>query len=216
MKHRLFSLLRLLAGLSAVAVVLGCDKDDDKPLGDGHDFGSNDPNLVIAVGDSITRGLGVAASQAYPAVLSGLIGKTVRNLGSDGARVVISTDAIVGALSRYQAGFVVILFGANDVITGGDTESIISALRTIVVTAKGRNTIPVLMTLTPMSGNHELWAATASNLNGRIRQLAGETGAALVDLESAFDGAETYLQEDGLHPNATGQAVIAAALADLF
>lgn len=214
MKHLIFGTLRMLVGLLVVAFVLGCE--DDKPLGDGYDFGDNDPGVIVAIGDSITSGRGVGASQAYPAILSGLTGKTVVNRGTTGVHAPESVGTAVNALANYQPGFMVILLGSNDVLHGYDTEASIAALRQIVEAAKGRQAIPVLMTLTPMTGGHEAFAGTARNLSNRIRQLAGETGTALVDVESAFGGGETYMQEDGLHPNVTGQGVIASALAGVF
>jgi lysophospholipase L1-like esterase len=76
--------------------------------------------------------------------------------------------------------------------------------------AKARQTVPVLGTLTPMTGTHDLWASGVTALNPRIRALAAEEGARLADLEKAFGGSpEQYLQGDGLHPNAAGNEIIA-------
>ena len=46
--------------------------------------------------------------------------------------------------------------------------------------------------------------------------MASEEGAALVDLNSSFAPPEDLLIDDGLHPNAAGQQLIATLFADVF
>ena len=195
--------------------LVGCESDGDGggSLGDGHDFGENSRDVYTAVGDSITRGYG--ASVPYPAVLSSMLGKRVVNRGVNGATTGEGLSSVGSALSNDKPGFLLILFGANDVIRSNDPAMVIEQLRGIIQAAKNNKTIPVLATLTPQVTGHAAFAGGVISLNARIRTLAAEEGVELVDLESAFTGHNEYLQSDGLHPNNTGLSVMAAEFFDV-
>src|SRR5450759_560088 len=67
----------LLGGLLMLA---GCESGNKSHLGDGHDFGRNNPNLYVALGDSITAGAGLAnPNDRYSDKLAGLLDKNVMN-----------------------------------------------------------------------------------------------------------------------------------------
>ncbi len=215
MKDRFLSTLKAAVALSALFLVLGCD-DDDSSLGEGHDFGENDPDVIAAVGDSITRGYGVAASEAYVSLLGGMTGKTVLNFGVNAAIALDSIDRAIGALDGRRPGFLIIFLGINDVVRSHSSDETISALTTIISEARDRSTIPILLTLPVPIAGHELWQGSARKLSARIRQLGAAQGVVVVDIEAYLAGNEAYMQEDGLHPNAEGQALIASALAGLF
>jgi lysophospholipase L1-like esterase len=68
--------------------------------------------------------------------------------------------------------------------------------------------------MTPMSGSHRLWAGSAKTLSSRIRALAAEEGATLVDLEEKFGTGEGLILGDGLHPNDAGNQLMAEAFRD--
>ena len=211
-----FSRLRLptLLILAALALLAGCE--DDGGPGDGHDFADKNPNIIVALGDSITAGSELSGYPAYPAILAALTGKTVINAGSDGQTSLGGAGRVTGLVDGYKAGYLLVLYGANDVIHGIPRDATIAALRSIISTARSRNTIPVLATLTPAFGPHGYMKGGVDELNFRIRQLAGEEGVALVDLAGAFgDGTELILG-DGLHPNETGTERIASSFAGIF
>lgn len=178
-------------------------------LGDGHDFGSNDPNLYAAFGDSITAG----DSTSYPAILSGLIGKPVANEGVPGSTSDQGAARVGGVLRSLKPGYLLILYGANDVIHGRDDAATIANLQSIIQAARNNQTIPVIATLTPMDYSHAIFNGGVKSLNDAIRNLASQEGVTLVDLESAFGSNPIYLQSDGLHPNDQGYALIAQEFA---
>jgi lysophospholipase L1-like esterase len=61
-----------------------------------------------------------------------------------------------------------------------------------------------------MNRGHEAYDGGVDALNPEIKKMAGEEGASVVDLHSAFSGnEETHLGADGLHPNNAGQQLIA-------
>lgn len=179
--------------------------------GSSHDFGANDPNVVACVGDSITRGYLLGAADSYPAQLAGLTGKTVYNRGVDGARSSYGVSVTGSVLSSYKPGYLLILFGVNDLIHGGSYAAVIADLRTMVQAAKGNSTVPIVGTLTPTYGGHSF--VDVSALNNEIRTMASEEGVSVADLESAFGTDESLILSDGLHPSAAGAAVIARVFA---
>ena len=199
---RWLSVLSSIALCLAIAGLTGCEGDSGG-LGDGHDFGANDPNLYVAMGDSIT-------AAGWPSILAGKLGAPVVNRGVPGARSDQGAASVNGTLSRYKPGFLLILYGANDVIHGANYDGPIAYLRSMIGAAKANQTIPVIGTLTPMSASHQLWAGGVTEMNRRIRAMASEEGCAVADLEGAFGNNPEYLLPDGLHPTAAGSERIAS------
>ena len=68
--------------LLTAVIITGCENSNR--LGDGHDFGDNDQNVYLALGDSITYGYGLSSQATYSVKLSAMIGKTVINAGIGG------------------------------------------------------------------------------------------------------------------------------------
>ncbi|MBT3294349.1 MAG: SGNH/GDSL hydrolase family protein [Verrucomicrobia bacterium] len=184
-----------------------------------HDFGDNDPDLYVAMGDSITKGIGVAP---YPAMLADLILKTVINEGISGEHAYEGAARVGAMLMQYKPGYLLILYGANDIVHRESTEDIVEDLRQIVNAARDVKAVPVLATLTPMVRSHRGFQGPVLALNARIRSLAVAEDILLVDLEAVFDSfdddedpydldEDDLLQRDGLHPNETGNLEIALA-----
>lgn len=202
---------------AAVAFWAGCeDSGGDKKLGDGHDFGNNDPNLVYCIGDSITAGNAVAGLTPYPGLLGPMIGKNVVNAGAGGAMSSHGADIAPGILGGRKPGFLIIFYGAVDAIFDRSIDSTIGNLRSIVQAAKANKTIPIVATCLPQIREHQAFNGTINQLNPRIAQMADEEGAVLADLHSGFSPPESYLVDDGLHPNQAGEQLIATLFADVF
>ncbi len=205
----------VLAALVSLAFMFsGCDSSTGH-FGDGHDFGNNNPALYVAFGDSITYGTGVSSADSYPSKLSGMLMRTVINEGYPGAESYVGSDLVHGILNQYKPGILLILFGVNDLIMGYGEDFAIENLRYICQAAIDNKTIPVLATLTPVAGTHQIWTSGVERLNVLIRQLAVDMNVALVDLDAAFKWDPLYLQEDGLHPNVMGYNLMALTFYDV-
>ena len=178
----------------------------------GRDFGDNNPNLYVAVGDSITRGYG--SSTSWPSELSALLGKDVVNRGVDGAMTSDGITMTSRALGQYKPGYLLIYLGANDVIHVLDNGGTIERLRTIINAAQDNKTVPVIATITPMTRDHEVFDGSAADLSARIISLAAEEDVSVVDLRSRFIGHSEWMQSDGLHPNDEGLRQVALAFLD--
>jgi len=201
--------------IGAIFMLSGCESGGGGgSLSDGHDFGPNDPNVLVAFGDSITAGsdLPNPRTEAYPARLAAVLGKTVISKGYPGASSYDAVDMVHSILDNIRPGYLLILFGVNDLIMGYGEEAALNNLRTLVRAAKDNKTIPVIATLTPVAGEHRWWTSGVNRLNGMIRDMASVEGVALVDLADAFGGDENLLYMSvGLHPNIMGHDIMANA-----
>lgn len=193
-----------------VGFLCGCEDDGG---GSSHDFGDNNPDLYVAMGDSITGDYN-GGVEPYPPRLAGLLGKRVVNEGSGGATSGDGAGRVNGVLSGHKPGYLLILYGANDVIRSYGTQGIVDNLRSMIQAAKNNKTVPAIATLTPMTGSHSLWNGSVQNLNTWIRMLASQEDAELVDLEKEFGDGSGFMQSDGLHPNDSGCQLIALAFYD--
>jgi len=200
--HTLREIIPALVLAGTLCLTPGCEDG-----GSSHDFGANDPNLVVCAGDSITAG-------GYPGILAGMVGKTVIDSGRGGHTSAAGVGVVSRLLARYQPGYVIILYGANDLIVGNGVEGAAANLRAMIQAVKANQSIAIIGTLTPMYDNHGIWNGQVNALNERIRQIASEEGARRADLNRAFGSNRSYVGADGLHPTAEGNGVIAATFAD--
>jgi lysophospholipase L1-like esterase len=213
--------LRLLVSVMAIAsmcgFLVGCGAGDGGL--ENSNPGNNDVNVVVAFGDSITQG-SECPCVPYPARLSGLIGKTVFNTGIGGSKATSSIGRTQDAINKYHPGFMLILYGINDIIHGGNVANIIGALSQMVAICKQNNVVPVLATYPIPTEGHWLFSGGTTTLNNNIRALAAAQGIKCVDLEPEFMGDNgpdfTLYMPDGLHPNDAGTQIMALSFADLF
>jgi len=207
----LFRVFRMLASLATAGLLLSCEMDIEGDFGEEHDYGNNDPNLVAAMGDSITEGYDVGASACYVAYLSGLTGKRVLNFGVGGARSAAGASQVGAVLTRYKPGTLLIFYGANDIIHGNSAGYTIENLRAMIQAARANKTIPILATLTPTFGSHRFINSSARERSQDIRNLATAENCLVADVWDLFGENSAYILEDGLHPNPSGHALIAQA-----
>lgn len=199
--------------MAVVLLATGCENDSGS-LGDGHDFGDNDPELYVAVGDSITEGVGGATP--YPVILSSMLGKTVINDGRGGERVGVTGVARSRrALDRYQPGFLLVMYGLNDVFDGYGADNIGARIREIIQAAKGNQTIPVVSTITPAVGTFRvIFNPGIVRANEEIKRVCAEEGVVLVDCYAVIEGRADYVQSDGIHLTDAGASAVAAQFLD--
>ena len=167
--------------------------------------------VVVALGDSLTAGLGVAAEEAWPA----LVDARLRREGYP-YRVVnagVSGDTTAGGLRRVdwvlrsRPEVAVVALGANDGLRGLGPEAMEANLLAIVdrLRAGGARVLVVGMEVPPNYG-----AAYARAFRGVFVDVARRTGAALMPFLLDGVAANPRLnQADGIHPNAAGHRAIA-------
>jgi len=166
--------------------------------------------VIVVLGDSLTAGLGVAAEEAYPALLE----RRLRRAGF-AYRVVnagVSGDTSAGGLRRLdwvlrsRPEIVIVALGANDGLRGVPIATLRDNLTAIVtkLQASGARVLLAGMRLPPNYGAYaEAFAET-------YREVARRTSAAFVPfLLEGVGGAPALNQADGIHPNVAGQRVVA-------
>ncbi len=206
--------LKGIVCLVGLAIMLaGCGGDGGGLT--NSDPGNNDVNVVVCFGDSITMG-NQCACEPYPGRLSRMIGKTCVNCGIGGSTAVNNVGRCQEAINKYHPGFMLILYGVNDIIHGGSINGIIGALDQMVEICKSNHVVPVLATYMKPTTGHIIFGGRTLALNIQIRALASSKGIAKVDLEGEFKGNPDWYEPDGLHPNSAGTEAMALAFADLF
>ena len=109
-----------------------------------------DVNRILAFGDSLTAGSGVAATQAYPAVLEALLRHryggqriAVTNEGVPGNPASIALPRFEAALQRHDPDVVLIMQGTIDLDIERGPEAV-EAVRNMVDHARARGSDPSL------------------------------------------------------------------------
>jgi acyl-CoA thioesterase-1 len=173
-----------------------------------------DERVIVALGDSLTAGLGVAADEAYPALLE----SRLRQAGY-AYRVVnagVSGDTSAGAVRRLdwvlrsRPEIVIVALGANDGLRGLPVPALRDNLIAIVtrLRASGAQVLLVGMRLPPNYG-----AAYASAFADAYRDVARRTSTSVMPfLLDGVAGDASLNQADGIHPNAAGQRIVAERL----
>ena len=200
-----------VAGMMLLALA-GCGGGDGSG-GGNKDFGSNNPQTIVALGDSIVAGVD-GGGTPWPARLSSLSGKTVINAGIGGEESGGALSRCGSLLAVYKPGYLLILTGANDAIMGHSTDAAVANIRAMVQAAKANNTVPIIATLLPMIGEHGIFDSAARRISDGLRDVASSEGVALVDLNGEFGEGAGLLIGDGLHPNDAGNQIIALAFHD--
>jgi acyl-CoA thioesterase-1 len=171
-------------------------------------------HLIVALGDSLTAGLGVGADEAYPALLEARL----RREGFD-YRVVnagVSGDTSAGGLRRLdwalrlKPDVLIVALGANDGLRGQPPDALRANLTRIVERARGAGARVLLagMRVPPNYGDDYARAFAAV-----YPSVARATGVPLAPfLLDGVAGDPRLNQADGIHPTAEGQRVIAEHL----
>lgn len=195
-----------IVAVSALLMICGCDGGDDavSPI-PPHDFGLNNPDLYLVMGDSISS----PDDPTWPSRLAGMISNTIVNEAVPGQWAKKGADRVDGLLAWYHPGYLLILYGANDVIMAQPPAVVVEHLREIVQAAKTNQTIPVIATMTPMIEGLSIFQGGIDAVNAGIVQMCIEEDVPVARLDLAFGDGTGLLTLDYLHPNDAGQQLIA-------
>ena len=170
--------------------------------------------VIVAFGDSLTAGQGVAPDQTYPALLAA-------KLRTDGYsyRVVnagVSGDTTAGGLRRVdwvlksKPDIVLLELGANDALRGQDLDRVRANLDAMVTRfeAGGARVLLLGMRLPPNYG-----ASYAGRFETVYAEVAARRKVAFMPFFLDGVGAVARLnQPDGIHPTAEGYRIIVERL----
>ena len=169
--------------------------------------------ILVFLGDSLTAGLGVQPSEAFPALIAEKIRATglsfeIQNAG-------LSGDTSAGALRRIDwllqrpIDVLVIELGGNDGLRGLPVRSLKANLQAIIDKAKAKN--PALkLVIAGMQIPPNLGADYSADFQRVYAELARENNAVLIPFLLAGVGGHRDLNEpDLIHPTAAGHRIVA-------
>ncbi|WP_237152818.1 arylesterase [Oryzibacter oryziterrae] len=180
-------------------------------------FASAEPLRIVALGDSLTAGLGLPAAEAFPSRLEAALKAkghdvTVVNAG-------VSGDTAAQGLARLDwaladgADAVIVELGANDMLRGVDPAATRATLNEIVskIEARGAKVLIAGMYAAPNLG-----PGYTNAFNGMFPDLAREHQTLLYPFfMDGLIGVPGMVQADGEHPTAAGSEEIARRMLPL-
>ena len=168
---------------------------------------------LVFLGDSLTAGLGVQPTEAFPALVAEKIRAAglpieVQNAG-------LSGDTSAGGLRRLDwllqrpIDFLVLELGGNDGLRGLDLKSMKANLQAIIDKTKTKNP-HVKIVLAGMQVPPNMGVDYADGFSKIYSEVARENDAALIPfLLEGVGGDRELNQRDLIHPNPAGHRVIA-------
>lgn len=169
---------------------------------------------IVALGDSLTAGLGLPAEKAFPAQLERAL--KARGFAVEVSNAGVSGDTAPGGLARLDwsvpegTDAVIIELGANDMLRGLDPGVTRRALEEIVRRLAERR---VVMLLAGMRAAANLGSEYRRDFDAIYSDIAARHGLLLYPFFLEGVAGEAGLnQPDGLHPNAAGVDAIVARI----
>jgi acyl-CoA hydrolase len=198
----------LLALLGALALA-GCSGHKAEPLPPG--------TVVLALGDSITAGYGLAPDTAWPARLAVKTGWTVINGGVSGDMSADALARLPALLDAHAPRLVLVELGGNDMLRKLPEAETSANLAEALHIIRAHGATPMLMAIPRPS----LVGAALQNLSPPkfYRKLADAEKVPLIEGAIGDVLSDPALKLDPLHPNAEGHEALAnktlAALREL-
>lgn len=202
--HLHLSRRHLLGALAVAALMPACGKRAPKaqalPAG----------STVLALGDSLTAGVGATPDTAYPAVLQALTGWQVVNGGVSGDTSAQALARLPALLQEHQPALVIVSIGGNDFLRQISAAGAKDTIREICRTARAGGAqvllvgVPQVSLLAAGTGSlkdHPLYAELAEELK---LPLHADGWAAVLSNPS--------LRADSVHANAQGYRQFAEGL----
>lgn len=200
-----FARRQLLTVLAAATLLSACGKRTPKaqalPAG----------STVLALGDSLTSGVGATPDTAYPTVLQSLTGWQVVNGGVSGDTTAQALARLPALLQEHQPRLVIVSIGGNDFLRQMSAGTAKSTIREISRTAQSSGAQVLLVAVPQVS----LLAAGTGSLKDHplYAELAEELKLPLHAEGWADVLSKPDLRADTVHANAQGYRVFAEGLA---
>jgi len=166
---------------------------------------------IVALGDSLTAGLGLAPDQAYPALLQARLKSA--GLDYEVVNAGVSGDTSAGGLERLEwalqgnVKILIVALGGNDALRGLPADALAANLSQIIERARARRIRVILagMEAPPNYGRdyivsfHEVYPALAEKYQVAFVPFLLQNVAGLAELNQA----------DGIHPTPAGARIVA-------
>jgi acyl-CoA thioesterase-1 len=166
---------------------------------------------IVALGDSLTAGLGLDAASAYPALLQARL--TSEGFDYDVVNAGVSGDTSAGGLSRLDWALdgdvrvLIVALGGNDGLRALPPDELKHNLTTIIEKAQARR---ITVVLAGMEAPPNFGRDYVVRFHRVYPELAAEYHLAFVPfLLEGVAGSETLNQRDGIHPTEEGAKIVA-------
>jgi acyl-CoA hydrolase len=190
--------------LLLLALTLACSRAPEfTPLPRG--------SAVLALGDSVTYGVGAGAGEDFPTRLAEITGWTLHNHGISGDTSSGARERLEDALAEAQPKLVIVEIGGNDFLRRQPTSTVKENIRAILRRVKTAG-IPVVLVAVPAFS--PLGAAVGRLSDADLyAELANEEKVPLVSAVFARVLSDPTLKADTIHPNAAGYRQLAEGIA---
>lgn len=192
---------RFFIAVCVAFLLAACDRAPTLPKLNTHD-------IIVAFGDSLTHGTGASTSDAYPAVLATLTGRTVINAGVPGDTTTSALQRLPAVLAEHQPRLVLLCLGGNDMLRKQPEAVTENNLRLLVQTVRSSGAEVMLIAVPEpklFGGAPDFYARVAKDM-----QLPLEDDVFSEVLK------DNRLKSDPIHANAAGYRVVAERLADFL
>ena len=218
----------MIAAVCVVVALTSCGKAGDRDPGSGvrapgsGDSASASPGprapdsgsrLIVFLGTSLTAGLGLEPSQAFPALIQRRLDSLHLPWRSENAGVSGETSA--GALRRLDwvlkdaPAILVVESGANDGLRGLEVDTTRANLEAIVRGARAERP-GIHIVLAGMEAPPNLGTRYTSRFRAIFPEVAAREHLALIPfLLAGVGGVDSLNQGDGIHPNVVGERIVA-------
>lgn len=196
---------RIILLVAVVVLAAACGgKAKEAPLPPG--------SRVLALGDSLTAGAGVAPEQAWPDLLADRTGWVVINGGVSGDTSGGALRRLPALLEEHKPVLVLVALGGNDMLRHVPQAETIANLGRILDLIKVQGAKPVLLA-TPKPS---VAGVVFQNLSAAdfYRQVADEQRVPMIEDAIADVLSDPQMKGDPLHPNAAGHAQLSQNIFD--
>ena len=196
---------RIVLLVASVVLVAACDsKSREGALPPG--------SRVLALGDSLTEGAGVAPGEAWPNLLANRTGWVVINGGVSGDTSGGALRRLPGLLEAHNPVLVLVALGGNDMLRHIPQEETIANLGQILAMIKAYGAKPVLLA-TPKPS---VAGAVFQNLSAAefYKRIANEQQVPMIKGAIAEVLSDPQMKGDPLHPNTAGHAQLSRKIFD--
>jgi len=211
------SLLASSCSTGGCGFIYGVSPANQAPNPAGSAAASADPTApvarpkIVALGDSLTVGLGLLENQSYPSLLQNRLdeeGYPFEMVNSG-----VSGDTSAGGLRRLDwalegdVRILILALGSNDGLRGLSIADMKQNLTTIIDRAREKN---IVVILAGMEAPPNYGPEYVQSFRMAFRQVASKKRVLLIPfLLDKVAGQGSLNQPDGIHPNAEGARVIA-------
>lgn len=192
------SIRQLILLIAVLVLTAACSKVKEESIPPG--------SKVLALGDSLTEGAGVAQQEAWPNLLASRTEWVVINGGVSGDTSGGALQRLPSLLEQHTPALVLVTLGGNDMLRHIPQQETIANLEKILTLIKAHGAKPVLLA-TP---NPSLMGAVFQHLSAAdfYQQVADAQHIPLIKDAISDVISDPQLKGDPLHPNAAGHALL--------